>query len=161
MNDASTATGHRWQRACAGAMLALAGLAGGPALAAGDDPTDSSALKPLVQALRDGQYAATIPKLENYALQFPRDANGWNWLGYAYRKNGQLPQAFARYERALSLDPAHRGAHEYIGEAYLQANQPDKARVHLQKLESICGAGGCEELTDLRQAIAAHAARAK
>jgi Flp pilus assembly protein TadD len=127
--------------------------------AAGDDPSDASALKPMVEALRAGQYAAAIPRLDNYTLQYPKDANGWNWLGYAYRKNGQLKLAFARYERALALDPSHRGAHEYIGEAYLQDHQPEQARKHLQRLEALCP-GGCEELSDLRQALAAYKPRA-
>jgi Flp pilus assembly protein TadD len=139
-------------------LLALS-LAPPAARAAGDDPSDASALKPMVEALRAGQYAAAIPRLENYTLQFPKDANGWNWLGYAYRKNGQLKLAFARYERALALDPSHRGAHEYIGEAYLQDHQPEQARKHLQRLEALCP-GGCEELADLRQALAAYKPRA-
>ncbi len=51
----------------------------------------------------------------------------YNWLGYVYRKTGKLDPAFKAYKRALGLDPQHKGAHEYIGEAYLMANQPDKA----------------------------------
>jgi len=29
-----------------------------------------------------------------------------------------MKQAFEHYERALKLNPRHRGAHEYVGEAY-------------------------------------------
>jgi DNA-binding SARP family transcriptional activator len=53
------------------------------------------------------------------------------------------------------LDPRHKGAHEYIGEAYLQANQPDKAREHLSALKAICGER-CEEYQDLAKALAAY-----
>jgi hypothetical protein len=39
----------------------------------------------------------------------------------------------------LRIDPNHKGAHEYIGQAYLKAGQPDKAAEHLARLEQICG----------------------
>jgi len=41
-----------------------------------------------------------------------------NYLGFAYRRAGEMKQAFEHYERALKLNPRHRGAHEYVGEAY-------------------------------------------
>lgn len=143
------------RRLWTGAALAAV-LVGGRALADGggaDAESTSPDLAAAVQAIHAGQFADAIQRLEPYTLQFPRDADGWNWLGYAYRKSGQLPLAFARYERALAVDPGHRGAHEYIGEAYLQAGQPDRAERHLRRLEELCR-GGCEELSELRQAIA-------
>jgi Flp pilus assembly protein TadD len=139
----------------------MAALASGAALADGggaDAASTSPELAAAVEAIRAGQYAAAIRRLEPYTLQFPRDADGWNWLGYAYRKSGQLKPAFARYERALAVDPGHRGAHEYIGEAYLQDGRPEMAERHLKRLEELCR-GGCEELDDLRRAIAEYRAR--
>src|SRR3972149_10628655 len=36
--------------------------------------------------------------------------------------------AFKYYERALAINPRHRGAHEYVGEAYLSVNtQPRRS----------------------------------
>lgn len=143
-----------------GGLLA-AGLTWGAALAAGggtDAEGTSPELAAALQAIRAGEYPAAIRKLESYTLQFPRDADGWNWLGFAYRKSGQLKLAVARYDRALALDPGHRGAHEYIGEAYLQDGRPEMAERHLKRLEELCR-GGCEELDELRQAIAAHRAK--
>lgn len=143
-------------------LLGLAALlAAAPVAAAGNEPAASSSeLAEAVKAIRAGQYAAAARTLESYTLQFPRDADGWNWLGYAYRKSGQLPLAFARYERALALDPGHRGAHEYIGEAYLMDKRPEMAERHLKRLEELCR-GGCEELDDLRRAIAEFRARTR
>ena len=69
---------------------------------------------------------------------------------------GQVDKAFAAYDNALRLDPNHKGAHEYIGVAYLMAKQPDKAQEHLAKLKVICGGEGCEEFQDLAKAIAAY-----
>jgi len=63
--------------------------------------------------------------------------------------------AFRHYREALRLDPKHKGAHEYIGVAYLLARQPDKAKEHLVALKAICG-DNCEETQDLAKAIAAY-----
>lgn len=150
------------RRAIGTTLLGLASaLACAPAVAAGNEPAASSSeLAEAVKAIRAGQYATAIRALEPYTLQFPRDADGWNWLGYAYRRSGQLPLAFARYERALALDPGHRGAHEYIGEAYLMDKRPEMAERHLKRLEELCR-GGCEELDDLKRAIAEFRARTR
>lgn len=139
-------------------LLSLCGLPGLVAAAGNEAASSASEVNEALQAIRAGQYPAAIQKLESYTLQFPRDADGWNWLGFAYRKSGQLKLAFARYDRALALDPGHRGAHEYIGEAYLQDGRPEMAERHLKRLEELCR-GGCEELSELRQAIADYRAR--
>ena len=61
-------------------------------------------------------------------------------------------KAFVYYEKALSLDPPHKEAHEYIGDLYLKLKQPEKAKEHLAKLDSICFFG-CEEFDELKEAI--------
>jgi len=61
-----------------------------------------------------------------------------NLLAYSYRNAGELPLAFKHYSRALQLDPRHRGAHEYLGEAYLMINNLAKAEEHLAALRRIC-----------------------
>lgn len=86
-----------------------------------------------------------------------KNADAFNWLGYAQRNQGDYDKAFAAYEKALSIDPRHKGAHEYIGEAYLKVNRLDKAEEHLKRLDSIC-AFGCAELTELKNKIAAYKA---
>ena len=91
--------------------------------------------------------------VSSHVARSPNDADAFNWLGYAYRKSGRLDPAFTAYRRALSIDPRHRGVHEYIGEAYLLAGQPDKAEEHLRTLASLCP-DGCEQRSDLQKAIA-------
>ena len=88
----------------------------------------------------------------------PRNADAHNMLAYSYRKQDKpdLPKAFEHYKIALQLNPSHRGAHEYIGEAYLADRQPALAEHHLAELEKICGNHQCEEYLDLAQAIAAY-----
>jgi hypothetical protein len=49
----------------------------------------------------------------------PANADAQNLLGYAYRNQKKFDLAFKHYGEALRLDPKHKGAHEYIGEAYV------------------------------------------
>src|SRR5262249_59583319 len=101
-----------------------------------------------------------ITAFSSAALRDTRNADIQNYLGYAYRQTGRLELAFKHYERALQLDPRHRGAHEYIGEAYLMVNDLPKAEEHLTALKKICLLS-CEEYRDLRKAIAEYRQRAK
>ncbi len=104
-------------------------------------------------AIKTADWNRAIYHLNIAAGAEPANADVQNLLGYAYRKNSKLDLAFKHYREALRLDPAHRGAHEYIGEAYLQAGDKPKALQHLAALEKICGKG-CEEYQDLARAIA-------
>jgi hypothetical protein len=52
------------------------------------------------------------------------------------------------------LNPRHRGAHEYIGEAYLMAGDLAGAQKHLDALRKLCLLP-CDELADLEREIAA------
>ena len=60
---------------------------------------------------------------------------------------------FKHYNEALRLDPKHKGAHEYIGEAYLMVGNVAKAKEHLSQLDKLCFFG-CSEFTDLKKSIA-------
>lgn len=57
-----------------------------------------------------------------------------------------------RAEDPLAIDPKHRGAHEYIGEAYLMLGNVAKAREHLARLDRLC-TFSCSEYRDLKKAI--------
>jgi Flp pilus assembly protein TadD len=90
-----------------------------------------------------------------YRLKYVKadDAEVYNLTGYASRKLGKMDDAFRNYKIALQMNPNHRGAHEYVGEAYLMTNNPAMAEQHLAALERICGQG-CEEYKDLAREIA-------
>ena len=88
-----------------------------------------------------------------YAQRVPDSADAWNELGHAYRKLGDMDKAFSHYDRALKIDPKHRGAHEYLGEAYLMVGNLDKAQEHLRILDKLCWLP-CEEFTMLKKAVA-------
>lgn len=83
----------------------------------------------------------------------PRLADAWNYRAHAYRQLGRLEQAFQHYERALAIDPSHRGAHEYLGEAYLLAGRLADAEAELRQLDKLCWLP-CEEYRDLKEQIA-------
>jgi Flp pilus assembly protein TadD len=110
-------------------------------------------------AIAAKEWNAAIRSLSSAALRDTRNADIENYLGYAYRQSGQLPLAFTHYQRAPQLDPRHRGAHEYIGEAYLMANNLAKAEEHLAALQRICLIP-CEEYEGLKKAVADYRARA-
>ena len=66
-----------------------------------------------------------------------------------------MTTVFFHYQQALRIDPQHRGAHEYMGEAYLMVDNPAKAKEHLAALDKLCFFP-CEEFSDLKKAIAAY-----
>ena len=108
-----------------------------------------------MSALRGGDAAAALPRLQAALRRFPDAAELHNELGFAHRKLRQMDKAFEHYKRALAIDPRHRGAHEYIGEAYLMVGDVASAEKHLAALRDICLLP-CDEQRDLAQAIAAH-----
>ena len=105
------------------------------------------------EAIKTRDWDRAAYHLEIAARAEPANADTQNLLAYAYRNQKKLDLAFKHYREALRLDPKHRGAHEYIGEAYLMRGDKAKAQEHLAALERICGRG-CEEYQDLARAIA-------
>jgi tetratricopeptide (TPR) repeat protein len=119
----------------------------GPA-ARPEDPQYTAAVK----AIKAGEYAKAIPLLEGVTSRDGKNADAYNWLGYATRKNGNPSAAIPIYQKALSIDPKHKGAHEYLGEAYLMLDDLPKAKEHLKTLDALCFIT-CEEYRDLKRAV--------
>jgi Flp pilus assembly protein TadD len=84
----------------------------------------------------------------------PGNAELHNLYAYAMRKGPQpaLDLVFRHYNEALRIDPQHRGAHEYIGEAYLMTGNLAKAKEHLAQLDRLCRAG-CAEQAALKREV--------
>jgi len=97
-------------------------------------------------------WLSAVATLEKYTKAHPKDADGFNLLGYSLRNAKRYPEAIQNYQEALRLNPQHRGAHEYLGQAYVLLKELDKAKVLLVNLEKICGPQ-CEEYLDLKMAI--------
>jgi tetratricopeptide (TPR) repeat protein len=136
-----------------------------PARAAGGGGGDGASTSPArpedprytdaVKAIKAGQYGRAIPLLEGVVSRDGTNADAYNWLAYATRKNGNPAGAIPIYEKALAIDPKHRGAHEYIGEAYLALDNLPKAKEHLRALDSLCFLP-CSEYRDLKRAVEAY-----
>ncbi|HEX6079443.1 MAG TPA: tetratricopeptide repeat protein [Methylomirabilota bacterium] len=125
------------------------GAIGAPTRA--EDPQYTAAVK----AIKAGEYAKAIPLLEGVTARDGKNADAYNWLGYATRKNGNPSASIPIYQKALAIDPKHKGAHEYIGEAYLMLGDLPKAKEHLKTLDSLCFIT-CEEYRDLKRAVEAY-----
>jgi Flp pilus assembly protein TadD len=106
-----------------------------------------------VAAVEAKDWKTAIRLLSSAALRDTRNADIQNYLGYAYRNTGELGSAFKHYQRALQLNPRHRGAHEYVGEAYLMIGNVAKAEEHLALLRKICLIP-CAETSVLEKKIA-------
>ena len=105
------------------------------------------------QAIAAKQWEEAIARLRKAEVRHPDHADLQNDLGYAHRNLRQFDAAFRHYKRAIELEPRHRGAHEYIGEAYLMVGDVPNAERHLAALRAICLLP-CEELADLEKAFA-------
>ncbi|WP_159671914.1 tetratricopeptide repeat protein [Andreprevotia sp. IGB-42] len=132
--------------------LAWAAGGGGGSMGGAGGNGNVSATQKLKQQLDTRQWDAALATLETLRAKDRNNADWWNWTGYAERKRGNLDAAFPAYRQALKLNPAHLGAHEYLGEAYLQNSQPAEAEQELATLQKLCG--NCDEYRDLAEALA-------
>lgn len=145
-------------------------LFAGRQAAANDEPSykaptaatdDSAGLAKAREAVAAKDYPRAIRILFDLSKSSPQNADVENLLGFSYRMIGQYQQAFAYYDRALAIDPTHKGALEYEGEAYLETNQLPKAETNLATLKRACAAAGCAEIAQLEQAIDRYKMHAK
>jgi tetratricopeptide (TPR) repeat protein len=137
-------------------FLLAAGMdSGPPSNARPADPDYKSGKK----AIEAQDWRVALESFNRVAAREPSNADVQNYLGYAWRKSGNLELAFKHYNEALRLDPGHKGAHEYIGEAYLMVNNLPKAEEHLARLDKLCFFS-CEEYRELKQAVEAYRQRA-
>jgi len=82
------------------------------------------------------KFGKAIKKFESAVERDPAYYQAWNMLGYCSRNLGDLKRAFSAYEKCLSIKPDYDEAHEYLGEAYLQSGNLDKAKVELAWLRA-------------------------
>jgi len=160
-------------RRLAGFVLAACAVGSTAFVRAADTPSETPSVKPTGPGVKERLSVArtaidakdwnkALNELNLAAKEDPRNADVQNLLGYSYRKrsNPDLAKAFEHYKEALRLNPNHKGAHEYIGEAYLMDKKPAEAQKHLVQLEAICGNKTSEEYADLAKSIAEYNARA-
>jgi tetratricopeptide (TPR) repeat protein len=119
--------------------------------------TDFTRAKAMIEAK---DYRGALPLLQQVVAKDPKNADAYNLMGYATRKSGDPSGSLQYYNHALTLDPKHLGAHEYVGEAYLMLDRLPEAEQHLARLDSLC-VFGCTEYRQLKAAIANYKAGRK
>jgi cytochrome c-type biogenesis protein CcmH/NrfG len=135
------------------------------ALAAGDN-APAAARDPVLDRVSNATAQKDWPRaqalLRDAIASSPNNPDYHNMYAYSIRKgaNPDMNLVFKHYNEALRLDPKHRAAHEYIGEAYLQVGNVAKAKEHLGALDKLCFFS-CEEFTDLKRAISEYEAKPK
>ena len=137
------------------------------AFAAGDvseygGPSGDPVLASAQAAITRKDWAAAQAGLQKALAGSPQNADYHNLYAYSVRKgaNPDMALVFKHYGEALRINPKHRGAHEYVGEAYLMVNDLPKAKQHLAALDKLCFMP-CTEHSDLKKAIAAYEAKPK
>jgi tetratricopeptide (TPR) repeat protein len=73
---------------------------------------------------------------------------------------GDLTGSLDFYQKALAINPDHKGAHEYLGELYLMMHDSNSADAQLAELTRLCP-NDCDEKDVLTKAIADYHAGAK
>jgi tetratricopeptide (TPR) repeat protein len=143
------------------ALAVLSEDASPPVVAPGD--TDQAAAR---AAFQQGDWQGVVDHMAPVLGRRPWDDDAHNLMGFAYRKLGNYRQALVHYQRALDLNPHHRGVLEYLGEAYVDLGCLAQARETLARLEVACQRlasgssndwqAGCAEWHDLHEAITAY-----
>jgi tetratricopeptide (TPR) repeat protein len=148
--------------------LAIAAGGGGGGSGGQDDSSffNSQSADPIIRTVRTAiaskNWVAAQTALKTALASNQDNADYHNLYAYVIRK-GPSPDmnlVFQHYNEALRIDPKHRGALEYLGEAYLSVNNLAKAKEQLAGLNRLC-LFGCEEYTDLKQAVAQYEAGRK
>lgn len=105
------------------------------------------------ELIQSGNYNEAISALEASLEKKSDDSDALNLIGFSYRKLENYEKAFEYYNKALKIDPKHKGAMEYMGIAYLETGQLQKAENLFEKLKEICSF--CKERKSLDKAIKA------
>ena len=98
------------------------------------------------------EWQQVVMRMDAYIKRKPEDADAWTQLGHAHRLTGKMDASLDAYDKALKIDPKHRGVHEYLGEAYLQKGDLPRAEEELKVLDKLCFLP-CEQYSDLKRSI--------
>ena len=124
-----------------------------PVYAVKYDKLNASALyERAVKYIDREDYIKANKALKAYTKSETNDADGWNLYAFANRKMNKFEKAEVYYEKALNIDPDHKGALEYQGELFMQTNRQNLAEENLNKLISLCP-NSCYELEKLQEYI--------
>jgi len=100
-----------------------------------------------------GEYELARTNLKSFIEINSSDYEAYNLLGYVERQLQNYELAIHFYKKALSLDKNFIGAHHYIAVTYLEMDNLESAKHHLDQLDLIC-LFGCDDFYDLKNKIA-------
>jgi tetratricopeptide (TPR) repeat protein len=83
------------------------------------------------------EYEQAVKDLNKAVGYSPELKEGFNNLGYCYRKLGKLDESLAAYDKAIALDSNFAQAREYRGETYLALGKLSDAEKELAFLKSL------------------------
>jgi len=112
---------------------------------------DAPDLRSVRTEIKAKQYDKALAELKVLAARY-QQPDVYSLYGHALWKTGNPTQGMVYYNKALELQPSHKGALEYQGELFIELGQIDKAKENLAKLNRLC-LFGCEEYNDLKEAI--------
>ena len=141
-------------------------LVPGASFAAADTNASGAPVDPVLESAASASsrndWAGAQSILKEGLAKSPNSAEYHNLYAYNLRKgsNPDMSLVFKHYNEALRLDPKHRGANEYLGEAYLMVNNLPKAKEQLGVLDKLCFLS-CKEYSELKRSIAAYEAKGK
>ena len=119
-----------------------------------NDKTDILMDKKSIHKMIDaGEYEKARSNLKIFIENNSFDHEAYNLLGYVERQLQNYELAINFYKKALSIDSNFTGAHHYIAITYLEMDNLNSAKYHLDKLDLIC-LFGCEDFYDLKNKIA-------
>ena len=114
------------------------------------------------KAIEAKDFKTAVGHLTKAVQEEPKNADAHTMLAYSYRTVGTFDKSMEHYQTALKIEPGHRSAQEYLGELYLDMNQPENAEKQLATLKKACPMfGKCEEFEDLKKAIDDYKAKKK
>jgi hypothetical protein len=141
-------------------------LVPGASFAAADTNSSGAPVDPVLERAADASsrsdWAGAQSILKEGLAKSPNNAEYHNMYAYNLRKGPQpdMSLVFKHYNEALRIDPRHKGANEYLGEAYLMVNNLPKAKEQLAALDRLCLLS-CREYSELKKSIAAYEAKGK
>ena len=147
-------------------LVSLAVFLFGASAAIGADTAPAAATDPVLEQASSATAQKNWPRaqaiLKDAVAANPGNADYHNLYAYSIRKGASpdMNLVFKHYNEALRIDPKHRGAHEYIGEAYLMVGNVAKAKEHLSTLDKLCFFP-CQEYSDLKRAVSDYEAKGK
>lgn len=139
-------------------LLAMGGGGyGGGSMGTMSGPMQGDDYGMALRLIHQDRFAHAIPYLMRELRRRPHSADVLNYLGFTSRMVGNFQNSLIFYQHALQENPDHKGAHEYLGELYLNMHDLASAQGQLAELVRICPTD-CDERDTLTKSIATYVA---